>query len=91
MYLIHSETRIWRGSFHIYFKKWFFWRSKLYCPCLAQGKKTVLSTLNVMILQTVRNEYVRFGGHVDIEVSYKILQLDVLKETSILHNLSCSE
>jgi hypothetical protein len=29
--------------------------------------------LNVMILQTVRNEYVRFGGHVDIEVSYKIL------------------
>jgi hypothetical protein len=55
------------------------------------GEKTVLSTLNVMILQTVRNEYVRFGGHVDIEVSYKILQLDVLKETSILHNLSCSE
>jgi hypothetical protein len=29
--------------------------------------------LNVMILQTVRNECVRFGGHVDIEVSYKIL------------------
>jgi hypothetical protein len=27
-----------------------------------------LSTLNVMILQTVRNECVRFGGHVDIEV-----------------------
>jgi hypothetical protein len=23
----------------------------------------------------VRNEYVRFGGHVDIEVRYKILQL----------------
>jgi hypothetical protein len=45
---------------------------------LAQGKKTFLSTLNVMILQTVRNECVRFGGHVDIEVRYKILQLDVL-------------
>jgi hypothetical protein len=29
--------------------------------------------LNIMILQTVRNECVRFGGHVDIEVSYKIL------------------
>jgi hypothetical protein len=28
-----------------------------------------------MILQTVRNECVRFGGHVDIEVSYKILWL----------------
>jgi hypothetical protein len=38
-----------------------------------------LSTLNVMILQTVRNECVRFGGHVDIEVSYKILWLNVLK------------
>jgi hypothetical protein len=42
-------------------------------------------------LQTVRNEYVRFGGHVDIEVSYKILRLDVPKETPILHNLSCFE
>jgi hypothetical protein len=29
--------------------------------------------LNIMILQTVRNECARFGGHVDIEVSYKIL------------------
>jgi hypothetical protein len=47
--------------------------------------------LNIMILQTVRNECVRFGGHVDIEVSYKIFQLDVLKETPILHNLSCFE
>jgi hypothetical protein len=27
--------------------------------------------------------------HVDIKVSYKILRLDVLKETPILHNLSC--
>jgi hypothetical protein len=26
----------------------------------------------------VRNECVRFDGHVDIEVRYKILQLDVL-------------
>jgi hypothetical protein len=47
--------------------------------------------LNVMILQMVRNECVRFGGHVDIEVSYKILWLNVLKETSILHILSCFE
>jgi hypothetical protein len=41
-------------------------------------------TLNVMISQTVKNECVRFGGHVDIEVSYKILQLEVLKESPIL-------
>jgi hypothetical protein len=45
-----------------------------------QGKLFFLSTLNVMILQTVRNECVRFGGHVDIEVRYKILQLDILNK-----------
>jgi hypothetical protein len=39
MYLTHLETRIWRGSFHIYFKKWFFWPSKLCCPLRVQGKK----------------------------------------------------
>jgi hypothetical protein len=91
MYLTHLETRIWRGSFHIYFKNWFFWPSKLCYPLKAQGKKTFLSTLNVMILQTGRNECVRFGGHVDIEVSYKILRLDVLKETPSLKNPPCFE
>jgi hypothetical protein len=44
-----------------------------------------------MIWQMLRNKCVRFGGHVDIEVSYKILRLDVLNETPILHNLSCFE
>jgi hypothetical protein len=34
MYLTHLETRIWRGTFHIYFKKWFFWPSKLCCSML---------------------------------------------------------
>jgi hypothetical protein len=42
---------------------------------LGKGKKTFSSTLNVMILQMVRNESVRFGRHIDIEVSYKILWL----------------
>jgi hypothetical protein len=55
------------------------------------GEKNFFSTLNVMILQMVRNECVRFGGHVDIEVSYKILQLDVLKKTPSLQNPSCFE
>jgi hypothetical protein len=32
-----------------------------------------------MILQMVRNKCVRFGGHVDIEVRYKILWLDDYK------------
>jgi hypothetical protein len=44
-----------------------------------------------MILPMVRNECVRFGGHVDIEVRYKLLELDALKETLILHNLSYFE
>jgi hypothetical protein len=44
-----------------------------------------------MILQMVRNECIRLGGHVDIEVSYKILWLDVFKETLILYNLSYFE
>jgi hypothetical protein len=34
-------------------------------------------------MQMVRNECVRFGGHVDIELSYKILGLEVLKETQV--------
>jgi hypothetical protein len=38
-----------------------------------------------MISQTVRSECVRFGGHVDIEVSYEVLQLEVLKESPILN------
>ena len=44
-----------------------------------RGKKTFSSTLNVMISQMVRNESVRFGRHIDIEVSYKILRLEVPK------------
>jgi hypothetical protein len=32
-----------------------------------------------MVLQTIRNEYVRFGGHVDIEISYKISWLEFTK------------
>jgi hypothetical protein len=43
------------------------------CPPFAGAKKTFPSTLNVMISQMVRNENVRFGRHIDIEVSYKIL------------------
>jgi hypothetical protein len=91
MYLAHLETRIWIGTFHIYFKKCFFWASKLCCPLRAHGKKTLWSTLNVMILQKVTNECVIFGGHVDIEVSYKILRLEILKESPSLHNPPCFE
>jgi hypothetical protein len=70
-------------------KKWFFWTPKDCCPPLAGAKKTFSSTLNVMILQMVRNESVRFGRHIDIEVSYKILQLEVPKLVLILHYPAC--
>jgi hypothetical protein len=59
-------------------------------PLRRKGKK-IFVNLNVMILQAVKNECVRFGRHVDIEVRYKILRLDVLKEIPNLHNLSCFE
>jgi hypothetical protein len=54
-----------------------------------RGKKTFSSTLNVMISQMVRNESVRFGRHIDIEDSYKILQLKVPKLVQNLHYLAC--
>ena len=47
-------------------------------------ERTFSSTLNIMILQMVRNNCVRFGEHIDMEGSYKILQLEVLKEAPIL-------
>jgi hypothetical protein len=56
-----------------------FWTPKDYCPPWAGAKKTYSSTLNVMILQMVRDESVRFGRRRNIEVSYKILQLEVPK------------
>jgi hypothetical protein len=62
----------------MYFNKWFFWPSKLCCSPLGAEEKNFFVNLNVMILQMVRNECVRFGGHVDIEVRCKILQLNVL-------------
>jgi hypothetical protein len=52
-------------------------------------KKTFFSTLNVTISQMVRNESVRFGRHVEIEVSYKILQLEIPELVLILHCLAC--
>jgi hypothetical protein len=42
-----------------------------------------------MISQIVRNESVRFGRHIDIEVSYKLLQLEIPKLVQIFHYLAC--
>jgi hypothetical protein len=59
------------------------------CPHFAGVKKTFSSTLNVMILQMVKNENVRFGRRIDIEVSYKILQLEISKLILILYYSAC--
>jgi hypothetical protein len=53
------------------------------------NKKINSSILNVMILQLVRNESVRFDRHIDIEVSYNILWLEIPKLVPILHYLAC--
>jgi hypothetical protein len=89
LYLTHLGTRIWNPSIHIYSKRWFFWTPKNWCTPQGQGKKTFSSTLNITILQMVRNESVSFGGHVDVQVSYKILWSKIPKKAPILHNLPC--
>jgi hypothetical protein len=55
-------------------KKMDFLAFKTLLSPFGTGEKTFSSTLNLMILQMVRNKCVRFGGHIYIEVSYKILQ-----------------
>jgi hypothetical protein len=62
MYLINLEIRIWSPLIHTYFKKWFFWPPKLCCTPWTQWKELFLPTLNLMILQIILNECVRFGG-----------------------------
>ena len=42
-----------------------------------------------MISQMVRNDNVRFGRHIDIEVSYKILLLEIPKLNLFLHYPAC--
>jgi hypothetical protein len=56
----------------------FLYPKRLLSP-MDKGKNTFSSTMNVMISQMVRNESVRFGRHIDIEVSYKIIQLELPK------------
>jgi hypothetical protein len=64
-------------------KKVVFWTQKI------GAKKTFSSILNEMTSQTLRIESVRFSRHIDIEVSYKILRLDIPKLVLILHYLAC--
>jgi hypothetical protein len=89
MYLIHLRIRIQRGTFHIYLRKWFFWTPKDCYPPWVGTKTNFSSSLNIMISQMVRSESVRFGRHIDIEVCYKILGLEVPKLVLILYYPAC--
>jgi hypothetical protein len=89
MYLTQLGTRVWSPASHIYIQKWFFGPPKHCCPSWAQWNKKNSLTLNLMILQTIRNECLRFGGHVGIKISYKILHLEVLKNSPFLVTSPC--
>jgi hypothetical protein len=89
MYLTHLETRIWSPTIHNYSKNRFFWTPKDWCSPFVGAKNTFSSTLNVIISQMVRNESVIFGRNIYIEVSYKILWLEVPKLVPILHYPAC--
>jgi hypothetical protein len=52
-------------------------------------EKTFSFTLDLMISLTVRNECLRFGGHVGEQVSYKILRLEVLKHSPFFLTSPC--
>jgi hypothetical protein len=65
-------------------KKVVFWASKTLLSTTGIREFFFFSTLNIMILQIV-SECLRFAVHVDIQVSYKILQLEIPKEVFILH------
>jgi hypothetical protein len=52
-------------------------------------EKNFFATLNVMISQMVRNYSIWFGRHIDLEVGYKILRLQVQNEVLILYNAPC--
>jgi hypothetical protein len=86
---ICPKTKLWNTTKNRDFS--FFPRPKISTCMLFLLSKNGLCmwTLNLMILQTVWNEWVRFGGHINIQVSFKILELEVLKKALILHNPTC--
>ena len=47
------------------------------------GKNSFFSTLNIMILQMVKSEDLRFGELIGIQVRYKILWFEVSKRSQL--------
>jgi hypothetical protein len=52
-----------------------------------EKKKNYSSTLNVMTLQMSKNECIRYGGHINIQVIYKISKLEIPKKAPILYTI----
>jgi hypothetical protein len=69
--------------------KMVFLASKTLLSLLGTVEKTFSLTLNIMIWQTIKATYLRFCEHLQIQVRYKILWLEVLKESSILDTSPC--
>jgi hypothetical protein len=72
--------------------KEFFWAFKILLPPFGRGEKNFF--VNFKCYDLANNEiitlnYARFGGDVDIEVTYKILRLEKLNEAPNLLNSPC--
>jgi hypothetical protein len=66
-----------------------FLASKTLLSPTSTRKKTFSSTLNFMILEMVTNKYAKLSTHIDRQVNYKILQLEVPNNPETLHNPPC--
>jgi hypothetical protein len=81
--LIHIQRRIKYCTIHAYSKKLFFGPPLL--SSFGKGEKCLFVNLKFYDLQMVRNNCARSN----IEVSYKILWLEILNDVPILINSPC--
>jgi hypothetical protein len=84
----HLETRIWRGSFHIYFKKWFFLGLQNSVVLVGRREKHFFVNFERCDLANGEEWVCKIWRTRRHRISYEILRLYVPKETSILYNLS---
>jgi hypothetical protein len=72
VYVFYLGTRIWSFTIICTWKNGFF-GFQYTNVSLRHMENPFSSTLNVKILHIVGNEWIRYGAHVDIQISYKIL------------------
>jgi hypothetical protein len=81
--LTHLGVRNWSLLIHIYSNNGFFGLQNIIVPFIYMEFYFFTSTLNIIISQMVRNDFVRYNEHLDIQVIYKILLLEVPKKAPI--------